>query len=850
MFVVRKATAQDANKILPILDKIDKQDSSFMAFSMKKPLIRAQIKQGNHVYIALDGNNVVGFARESGRPGNFIMLEEIYVDPANRGRGVGKELLAFIINEYPNIEMKVKSTNDNMLNLATSSGFNVAKTTTKGTVHTLEKKAHSRLRNTSLEKIAVKESSLKFEAAQYAEHLSRHPDIEAQELANKIRSRGFLIDNDISGDNAKYRRSYIKDEYTKRYSAAAAKVGLGVATPFAVRSSLNNLLLYNLFANKVAGPGTRAILSAGAIGESLAGYVPFAGAVAAPAAVVSSALGNRRLEGAVTKNTAANSSLEKVGYTDNERNRFISFSKTEFDREIKRLQKRYIDKGKKVPTHALKDLARREEIINKLKHNQLSKEDFYVKYNNVLEPQVLSYMNTHYPVSEELGLKITEGFLGGALANYPRWLFSPGAKSMKGLAASTALFSSVGGVAAPYLHKAFEYGNVTDSLINKELDKKKTASSTDDAICKTAGLKQLQRVLDAQYKEHITNTRGLANFTPKNEKIKKNLEDNRALVRDLITVSKASGTSMRDRVVSSLNSKPFLNRELEAARASVFLSPKTRLDKIKSDNRNISEILAQYNKDIDIKLSREHAFKSSKPEPVLSSRYYSVPRKDATIGMQLYHANQPSKFYYSSKDSSYLPEGRNSYALTKRKSPSSLFLVREEPPIWVSKHPQVASSYIDEGEHVFKFYNTKSLVKGGAPRDHRHLAADTRGIPRPLLNYQEFIANNTAISAANTKATADYERVLSFNPERFKENLNNILVRSKYRKAVRTEGDAIDFIPALYEASPAEKNSALPKLFSDKLLADYESHTSKLRSRVEDKLRAFSKGSTDQNGGI
>ncbi|MDD4402797.1 MAG: GNAT family N-acetyltransferase [Desulfitobacteriaceae bacterium] len=141
MITVREGTPGDAPVLLVLLDKIDKKEKSFLAFNMKSTLIKAQIKTGKHIIIALDDGRAVGFARESGRPNNSSMLEEIYVDPDYRGKGVATAIINYMNTKFDSIQGKIKSDNTNMINLAKNQGFEVIKTTPKGTVSMWEKRA-------------------------------------------------------------------------------------------------------------------------------------------------------------------------------------------------------------------------------------------------------------------------------------------------------------------------------------------------------------------------------------------------------------------------------------------------------------------------------------------------------------------------------------------------------------------------------------------------------------------------------------------------------------------------------------------------------------------------------------
>lgn len=688
-----------------------------------------------------------------------------------------------------------------------------------------EKPITAGLRNLTMVKLASKDPE--FETKRYIEYLSKHTDEEAKALADTIKERGFLIDSDIEGVNEKHKKSYLKDTYVKEYTAGAAKAGALITAPLAGLGLASRLVAYNTLANSGSSPRTRLIMNAGAAGETAARFLPLVVGVSIPTAFTSSVIGDRKLHNAVTDDSSRYNT-EKIARSESIRERFTDFSEEEFEKEKTRLQRKYIDKNKKVPKRVAAEFVQRKELLDKLRNDTLSEHDFAVNYHDVLESQKRSYLKTYHPKTEDLDLKLLQGAVGGALANYPRWKLTPGARSAKGLAASTAAFSAFGAAISPDIHNMYHYNKLHKHLVNPEIDiDLDRDASVDDmySIYKEAGLKQIKRILEAELN---TNPKMRRLISPRSGEIYKDTE----LKRSITEVDSLLMRSDDHKIYGVIKNRGAAS----TVQDYIKLDPRDRLEGIDATSAKISEALARHNKDVDIKVSGKHNLKASKPEEYLSSPYYTIPAEQATIGMRLYNKNQPGKHYYTSKDKSYLPSGHHQDALNTRKDVTSLFLVKEEPPIWVSKHPQVAASYIGEGEHIFKLRNTKSLVKGGAPRDHMHLSTDTRGIPEPLLSYQEFLQNNTFGLFGRTKATRDYERVLSYNPKKFDKNLDSVLVNSGKEKAIRTAEGEIEYLPALYEASKAEKPKALPKLFSEQQVSGHGSAVDKLRSKAKDFL--------------
>ena len=65
--------------------------SKFLALRNKKSLIRQTIRGERHCYVAHINGEIVGFMRESGRPNNYSLLEEIVINPSFRGMGIAKK---------------------------------------------------------------------------------------------------------------------------------------------------------------------------------------------------------------------------------------------------------------------------------------------------------------------------------------------------------------------------------------------------------------------------------------------------------------------------------------------------------------------------------------------------------------------------------------------------------------------------------------------------------------------------------------------------------------------------------------------------------------------------------------
>ena len=132
---VRNATKNDAAQILGIVEKLSKDDKSFLAFNWKKDIIKQNIRQGKHIYVAEYNGKIVGFIRESGRPNNSSMLEDLFVLPEYRSRGVGSALISHIKTTFSTIQMKTKADNTRINNLAKKHEFKLITSSPKKTMY-------------------------------------------------------------------------------------------------------------------------------------------------------------------------------------------------------------------------------------------------------------------------------------------------------------------------------------------------------------------------------------------------------------------------------------------------------------------------------------------------------------------------------------------------------------------------------------------------------------------------------------------------------------------------------------------------------------------------------------------
>ena len=114
---IRRAKNDDVDSVVYIFNNISDMDRKFLAYNNKATLIKQIIRSGRHCYLAVHNNTIVGFLRESGRPGGFSLLEEIVVLPEYRGKGVATKLLKYYHNAFDKNMAKTNSSNKKMISL-------------------------------------------------------------------------------------------------------------------------------------------------------------------------------------------------------------------------------------------------------------------------------------------------------------------------------------------------------------------------------------------------------------------------------------------------------------------------------------------------------------------------------------------------------------------------------------------------------------------------------------------------------------------------------------------------------------------------------------------------------------
>lgn len=120
---IRRVKKTDSEKIIKILDSLNETDKKYLSLKNKYKLIKQIIHSEKHCYIAVFNDEIVGFMRESGRPENVSLLEEIVVSPEYRGRGISQIMIDYYHRIYKKSIAKTNSKNDAIIHLLAKNGY-------------------------------------------------------------------------------------------------------------------------------------------------------------------------------------------------------------------------------------------------------------------------------------------------------------------------------------------------------------------------------------------------------------------------------------------------------------------------------------------------------------------------------------------------------------------------------------------------------------------------------------------------------------------------------------------------------------------------------------------------------
>ncbi|KJS75556.1 MAG: hypothetical protein JL56_07870 [Desulfotomaculum sp. BICA1-6] len=133
-YQIHTTEKEDLLGIIKLFESLPAVEKKHLALNSKMDVIRREIRAGRHAYVLVTEKGIGAFARESGRPNKFIMLEEIVVHPEMRGKGLGSNLLSWLLEKYPKVLAKTFAGNEPIAGLFQKHGFKVVKTSPKGEI--------------------------------------------------------------------------------------------------------------------------------------------------------------------------------------------------------------------------------------------------------------------------------------------------------------------------------------------------------------------------------------------------------------------------------------------------------------------------------------------------------------------------------------------------------------------------------------------------------------------------------------------------------------------------------------------------------------------------------------------
>ena len=120
---VRKIKNSDYDQVITLFTQISDIDKKFLALEPKIAFIKQQIKAQRHCYVAVKGDRIIGFMRESGRPEGYSLLEELVVHPEHRMQGIAGKMLRYYHRIYSKTLAKTNAKNDGMIKLLKCNGY-------------------------------------------------------------------------------------------------------------------------------------------------------------------------------------------------------------------------------------------------------------------------------------------------------------------------------------------------------------------------------------------------------------------------------------------------------------------------------------------------------------------------------------------------------------------------------------------------------------------------------------------------------------------------------------------------------------------------------------------------------
>ena len=132
--MISHAAIGDAQELGALLTNISEQDSKFLALHLKIAYVRDRVRKASHILVARGcDNHIAGFLRWSDRANDAMVIEELYVHPDYRGKGIAQKLVHNLCASFKHAEAKSFAENSSVMHVFKSQGF-TPRYTPKGTM--------------------------------------------------------------------------------------------------------------------------------------------------------------------------------------------------------------------------------------------------------------------------------------------------------------------------------------------------------------------------------------------------------------------------------------------------------------------------------------------------------------------------------------------------------------------------------------------------------------------------------------------------------------------------------------------------------------------------------------------
>lgn len=119
----RKVKKTDFEGVMQLLNGLSTKDKKFLVLDQKISLIKKNIKDEKHCFVATSGDKIVGFMRESGRPNGFVLVEELVIHPEYRNQKIASKMIDDFHAIYPKTLAKTKANNADINTLLPKKGY-------------------------------------------------------------------------------------------------------------------------------------------------------------------------------------------------------------------------------------------------------------------------------------------------------------------------------------------------------------------------------------------------------------------------------------------------------------------------------------------------------------------------------------------------------------------------------------------------------------------------------------------------------------------------------------------------------------------------------------------------------